>query len=343
MKDILKFYFYPSKANIENIFNKTKEQKKFLSIAMLLLIIAFVVSWYILVYNIPDWKFTLELMWKPFWIWWSYVLYQLIILELVIIMIVWFTANYGMKRMKKEDWFYIYMIVYMLQKFFFFFNALLLYMSFSYPGAANTNETWIITAMILDAKGYIYLWSIFLSLVLIQSKLVDWWYVIRFLLGTMILWWLMLWLMFLSLWFILNTYIFSKEDYSASIENTDRRLKESVENSKRRLKESLEEESSSWSVENKTKSSSLFNNSENAEKLSTKFDYEDPFSKYENKTKTESVSSFSNNLDSKEKTVTENNSWTTEDEEKAKRAERIREILKKKREEKMQEKQNTEN
>lgn len=96
--------------------------------------------------------------------------------------------------------------------------------------------------------------------------------------------------MFLSLWFILNTYIFSKEDYSASIENTDRRF----ENTKKRLKESLEklsksleEDSGSWSVESKRKSSSLFDNSQNAEKLSTKFDYEDPFSNYSSKTKTE--------------------------------------------------------
>ena len=177
-------------------------------------------------------------------------------------------------------------------------------MSFSYPGVANTNETLIITAMILDAKGYIYIWSIFLLLVLIQSKLVDWWYVIRFLLGTMILWWLMLWLMFLSLWFILNTYIFSKEDYSASIENTDRRF----ENTKKRLKESLEklsksleEDSGSWSVESKRKSSSLFDNSQNAEKLSTKFDYEDPFSDYSSNTKTESEKSSSKTLDSKKK------------------------------------------
>lgn len=210
-------------------------------------------------------------------------------------------------------------------------------MSFSYPGVANTNETLIIIAEFLDDKGYIYLWSIFLSLALIQSKLIDWWYVVRFLLGTMILWWLMLWLMFLSLWFILNTYIFSKEDYSASIENTDRRF----ENTKKRLKESLEklsksleEDSGSWSVESKRKSSSLFDNSQNAEKLSTKFDYEDPFSDYSSNTKTESEKSSSKTLDSKKKTTVENNSGTTEDEEKAKRAEKIKEILKKKRAEK---------
>lgn len=336
MKDILKFYFYPSKYRIERIFEKTAKQKKILSIAMLLIIITFIVSWYTLIYNTPDWKFALELMWKPFWIWWSYILYQSIILELVIIMIVWFIANYGMKAMKKEDWFYIYMIIYMLQKFLFFLSILLLYMSFSYPGGVN--DTWIIIAEFLDDKGYIYLWSIFLSLALIQSKLIDWWYVVRFLLGTMILWWLMLWLMFLSLWFILNTYIFSKEDYSASIENTDRRF----ENTKKRLKESLEklsksleEDSGSWSVESKRKSSSLFDNSQNAEKLSTKFDYEDPFSNYSSKTKTEiTEKNSSKTLDSEEETTIKNNSGTTEDEEKAKRAERIKEILKKKRAEK---------
>ena len=158
MKDILKFYFYPSKYRIERIFEKTAKQKKILSIAMLLIIITFIVSWYTLIYNTPDWKFALELMWKPFWIWWSYILYQSIILELVIIMIVWFIANYGMKAMKKEDWFYIYMIIYMLQKFLFFLSVLLLYMSFSYPGGVN--DTWIIIAEFLDDKGYIYLWFI---------------------------------------------------------------------------------------------------------------------------------------------------------------------------------------
>jgi hypothetical protein len=44
MKDILKFYFYPSKYRIERIFEKTAKQKKILSIAMLLIIITFIVS-----------------------------------------------------------------------------------------------------------------------------------------------------------------------------------------------------------------------------------------------------------------------------------------------------------
>lgn len=260
-------------------------------------------------------------------------------------MIVWFTANYGMKRMKKEDWFYITIIIYFLKKFLFFIPLIFSLLS-------NWTLGLDLPMFVFNSLDRIYSFfnfiddnintvlCLFLTFALVQNKLIDWWYVMRFVIALFVL------ILIINL--TVSLIIKAITDYE-SIESKNNIEKMNYNSKKESMFDTdyiwntvdddefmkkYEEKYSSWSVESKRKSSSLFENSQSAEKLSTKFDYEDPFSDYSSNTKTESEKSSSKTLDSEEETTIKNNSGTTEDEEKAKRAERIKEILKKKRAEK---------